>query len=176
MNYGNILFSPSGRIGPRAMLIGGAIVAALLFVVKASALLSVGLASILGIVGLVLIYCWFALFIKRSHDAGKSGWLAIIPVLLIVGVGIFVENFVQQSVAPDLMAEMELAMQEAIEGGFGEVMAVGTEFGAEVATATALPVAAARFIWSMIVVYGFNALLKSDPGPNRYGPATLPAA
>ena len=172
---GNLLFSPSGRISHSQLIKGALIVSALLFVIKALPLVSVPVAGIAAIIGLVLIYCWVALFIKRAHDAGKSGWLSIIPVLLIVLVGMFViEPLMQGMFAGDEMAAVQNMAAEAAEAGdFGAIMsaATGPEATA-LAKAAALPVAAGRFIFSMLVAFLFSLLMKSDPGDNQYGPAT----
>ena len=172
---GNLLFSPSGRISHSQLIKGALIVSALLFVIKALPLVSVSIAGIIAIIGLALIYCWVALFIKRAHDAGKSGWLSIIPVLLIVGVGLFVvEPILQRTFAGEEMAAAEAAILAAVEeGGIGG--AFGAASGPEAiaaAKAAALPVAAGRFIFSMLVAFLFSLLMKSDPGDNQYGPAT----
>ena len=170
---GSLLFSPSGRVDHRSFLIGASILAALLFVIKASGTVSLSLAGILGILGLGLIYCWFAVFIKRFHDAGKSGWLAIIPVAAIVLIGMFfIDPTVQRTVAPELMQEMEQAMLTAIQAeGLGAVVSVSQEYAEPGAKATGVQVGAARFIFSMIVALLTSSLLKSDPNANRFGPA-----
>jgi|GEM_PF-443726 len=171
---GHILFSPSGRIDHRSFLIGAFILSALLFAIKASGVVSVSLAGILAIIGLGLIYCWFALFIKRFHDAGKSGWFSIIPVAAIVLIGMFIiDGAVQNIVAPELMKEMQDALVNAMGSeGLGGLMEVTQEYTEPVAKATGIQVGAARFIFSMVVALLTSSLLKSTPGSNSFGPAT----
>lgn len=167
MNYGNLLFSPSGEVGPRPFIIGAAILSALLFLIKASSLISVSIAGILGVVGLVLIYCWYALFAKRFRFSGKSAALAIIPVAAIVLIGAFViDALVQRMIAPELMDEMTVAVAEAVESeGLMGSMTVAQEYAARVAEATALPVAAARAAFSLVIAWLTNLLLGGPRQP-----------
>ena len=167
MNYGHLLFSPNGEVGPRPFIIGAAILAALLFVIKASAAISVGVGSILSIIGLVLIYCWFALFAKRFRFSGKSAALAIIPVAIIVLVGMFIiDGLVQTMVAPELMEEMTLAVAEAVETeGIMGSLTVAQEYGGRVAEATAVPVGAARAAFSLVIAWLTNLVAGAPRQP-----------
>ena len=169
----NLLFSPSGRLAPGPFMTGAIVLSVLLFVVKVLPLVSVSVAGIAGIIGLVLIYCWFALFIKRYHDAGKTGWLALIPLAIIVPLGLFVEGWVQGLVAPETVAATEALAAEAMEsGGFGGLFEAGEEIqalGAELARETALAVAITRGLMAFSVAWLFNRFTQHDPTPNQYG-------
>lgn len=172
---GALLFSPSGRIGPADFIRGAIALSVLLFLVKISPLAGIAVSGIVQIVGLVLIYCWLALFIKRYHDAGKSGWLALIPVAIIVGLGaFFVNGLVTEMVAPELLESLQDEMIEATSDGFGSVMQVSQgETAQELARTSAFPVALTRAAMAFSVAYLTNMMTKSDPGPNQYGPPTI---
>ena len=79
---GNLLFSPSGRIGPSEFTKGIMILAVVSAVLTILPLISMSLAMVGGLVSLVLLFPLFCLLIKRSHDAGKSGWMSIVWFIL----------------------------------------------------------------------------------------------
>ena len=70
---GNLLFSPSGRIGPNAFLKGMMILAIIGAVISLIGLVSFQASQILGYISFLLIIPLFFLLVKRSHDAGRSG-------------------------------------------------------------------------------------------------------
>src|SRR4051812_3093323 len=79
------LFNPMGRIGPVTFRN-----AALILIAVSAA---IGLTPLvlpqlwwLSFVSMVLIYPWAVIWVKRLHDAGKSGWLflAILVAMMIV--------------------------------------------------------------------------------------------
>ena len=74
---GNLLFSPSGRIGPSEFIKGIMILAVISAVLTIIPMFSFTLGSMLSIIGIVLLYPLVCLLIKRSHDGGKSGWMSI---------------------------------------------------------------------------------------------------
>jgi uncharacterized membrane protein YhaH (DUF805 family) len=150
----DVLSNPMGRIGPAAfrntalvLIAIGACFSLLPWLRPDMALLS--------FVSLLLFYPWCVIWMKRLHDAGKSGklFLAILAVWMVIGVAVnhfIVARFIPAPPPMDphfIMASMKAQMQaNAVPG---------TIAGALVALAFALFV---------------NAELKSDPGENEYGP------
>jgi uncharacterized membrane protein YhaH (DUF805 family) len=146
MNWVNLFFSAQGRTGRRDFWIG----AAILFV--AGILINV-LPGLGQLIFLGVIYCWVCLYAKRLHDADRSGWLVMVPILVWFGA----------------------IVVALIVGGLGLV----TAFANSQDEGTA---AAALFagLGSSLLVLGlaglFNiafllwvGLSEPTPGPNRYG-------
>ena len=170
---GNLLFSPSGRINAAQFMQGAYVLIALGFVINVFPLISFQIGSILSIVGLALIWCWIALFIKRFHDAGKSGWLCLVPIVIFIIGSMVLGSVLSNMFAGDLVAEMETAVEAATEAGsFADIMKITMEMGVEISKKTALPVSIATAALSFIVAYAVNMKLKGDEGDNQFGPAT----
>jgi len=166
---GNLLFSPSGRIGPDAYFKGMMIIAVISAAINLLLFISVGLAMIVSLIGIVLLIPFIFLGIKRSHDAGKSGWMVLTHLLLYFGVSAvlaFIFNMIGFGVGEVDQAAINAAAES---GDLGAVMDVA---GAS-AKAAALPGAISGLIATAVSAFLVNMLNPSDPGANQYGPATL---
>jgi uncharacterized membrane protein YhaH (DUF805 family) len=90
MNWQSVFFSSNGRMGQKDFWI--AVVALI-----GAWILSLALHFLAFFAWLLLAYCWICVLSKRLHDAGRSGWLILVPVavgfaavcisLVIAGVG-----------------------------------------------------------------------------------------
>jgi len=162
MDYPTLLLNPQGRIGPSDFQRGALILIAIGFVLAILPLVSFAL-SFLGILGLVLIYPWAVIWIKRLHDAGQSGWMFIAVALAWFVVSLIVGGIVSALFMGDVAADMAKVDPE----DFGALMRASVE----ASRATILPSA----ILNAVVAYGFvyagNMILKSEPTENQYGPA-----
>lgn len=173
---GNILFSPAGRLDPANFLRGAYVLVAVAFLINLLPMVSVALSGVLSLLLLVVTYCWIALFIKRYHDGGQSGWMCLIPgVIFLIGYMI-VGNIGPALFAPELNAAMKEGMEEAATAGsFSEIMAatmaITKEYGEPLAKKTALPTSIMIAGLSLLIAFGFNAMIKSDPNKNKFGPA-----
>jgi hypothetical protein len=152
---------------------GAYILIGLSFVFALLPLVSFSIASILQIVSLVFIWCWIALWIKRYHDGGKSGWMCLLPIVVWLILTAIVMGLASTLMPSGAEAEMEAAMNEAVADGgdFGSMMSMMMGASKEVAKETALRSAIAGAIPSLIVAFLFNAMIKKDPSDNQYGPA-----
>ncbi|MGJ8560120.1 MAG: DUF805 domain-containing protein [Litorimonas sp.] len=163
---GNLLFSPSGRIGPSAYMKGMIVLAVISAIISIVPLFSPGLAMILGILSLLLIVPFIFLGIKRSHDAGKSGWMVLTHLLLVIGVSVAI-TFILQALGMGPSPEMEAAVAAAGEtGDLGEVMRLTGELAKE----TAIPSAISSLVGTLISAFLINMFNKQDAGDNQYGP------
>jgi len=126
-------------------------------------LISVPLSLILSIVGLVFIYCWVVLWLKRYHDGGKSGWMCLVPIIVWL-----ILSFIASSVVSAMFGgaiDQSAANEAAAAGDLGAVFQA--VFGA--AKATAIQSAIAGALVSFIVAFVFNRMIKSDDHENQFG-------
>lgn len=171
----NLLFSPSGRIGPAAFLKGIAILAGISAVITIIPMFSYQLGGILSLVSIVLLIPLFMLLIKRLHDSGKSGWLSILFLILIVIIATILQSIASSMFGGSAMDEMKSASEEIATSGAGlaEMMAATAElaetYGPAIAKSTAIPSAIAGFIGTMAGAFVVNLILKQDAHENQYG-------
>ena len=167
---GSLLFSPSGRIGPSAYMKGMIILAVISAIISIVPLFSAGLAVILSFVSILLIIPFVFLGIKRSHDAGKSGWMVLLHLLLYIGVAVAL-TMILQAVGIGPSEEAQAAIDAAAEAGdLGETMRLSGELAQE----QAIPSAISSIVGTLISAFLINMFNKQDPGDNQYGP--VPAA
>jgi len=168
---GNLLFSPSGRIGPGQFMSGYIVVigislamSLLMGFVPMLALLSLPLA-------LALLWMTIALWIKRYHDGGKSGWMCLIPIIVGGVIGAIVGSLLSKMFIDPNAA---LAATEAAEAA-AEAGDIGGAFSAAMGAAKMSPVgvivtslvgAAISYVIAMV----FNNMIKHDAHDNQYGP------
>lgn len=170
---GNLLFSPSGRINSGEFMKGAYALIAISFVLGILPLINYKIGSILSIVGIVLIWCWIVLFIKRLHDGGKSGWMCLLPILAFIVLSMIMSTVITSMFAGDMQAAMTEATEAAAESGdFGAIMSASMEMAEGIAKKTALPSAIGGAVVSFIIAYVTNMLIKRDDHDNQFGPAT----
>ncbi len=162
---GNLYFSPKGRISPEVFQKSAITLIAISFVLNVLPLVSFALAALFGLVGLVMVWPWICIWIKRLHDAGKSGWMLLL-VLLVMIVLSSIFSKVINSMFGVSQAEMQAAMSGA-DGIMGMFSAA-----AQASKSIILPNAVSAAAVGLIVVFGANKFLPSDPEENQYGPST----
>lgn len=165
---GNLLFSPSGRIGPNEFMKGVMPLVIIGFILSLLPALGPGLGA-LSIVGIVLYWCWIVLWIKRYHDAGKSGWMCLIPIIVFLVIGGIVSYFLTT-----MFTDPEVAAAAAEAAASGDVAAAlqSALSGGGLTKTGILVVGAASSVVSYIIAFVFNGMIKSDPHDNQFGPAT----
>ncbi|XBQ15993.1 MAG: DUF805 domain-containing protein [Oceanicaulis sp.] len=162
MSIAHALFVPNGRIS-KGGFATGAIILIVIGFVSGIIPLFMSMAAATGIttlLGIVVAYCWVALWIKRFHQGGMSGWWTV----LVVIVWMIANYAVGQAVI--LMSGIDMSAMQG-STNFSEIMAMSQEIARE----TALPTAIANAVVSAIFAFGLNAFLKSEAGENKYGPA-----
>lgn len=160
-----LFFNPQGRISKARFQMGALVLIGLAFVLSLVPLLLSGPAllpviAVLSLIEIVMIYCWVALWVKRLHQAGQTGWLTVLIGFGWVLISSVVEMLVTLSVNPDLltMSAESANMMEAIRQSL------------DAAREIALPLAVASAVTGLIVVFALNALLPSQSGENKFGP------
>lgn len=168
---GNLLFSPSGRIGPSAYMKGMIIVAVISGFAGAILFLgSIFMPLLMMLIMLVLIYPFSMVGVKRSHDAGKSGWMVVTHLLLWVGIYIGL-SLLAEKIGFGPTAEQQETLA-ALQGSTD--LAEITEIGGPIIKASALPTVVVHVIATLVTAYIVNMLNKQDGGDNQFGP--VPAA
>ena len=161
MSLMSVLFAPNGRINPSQFQTGALVLLGIGFVLALVPL--TGNSALIGVqtlVGLAMIYPWVVLWRKRLHDSGKSGWFLLLIVLVWFIISMIASQVITMLFAGDMMQAMEDVT------GFSQMM----QAQAQLAQELALPNAISSLVVGLIVVFGANAILKSDPEENRYGP------
>jgi len=162
---GNLLFSPSGRINPSEFTKAAIILIALglLFGIPGAMGMTGAVATIAGILGFVLLYPWVVIWIKRYHDAGKSGWTCLVPIVIYI-----IATLVLMSVL--LGGEFMEIFQAASEGA----SSAETDAMAESMTTggSGIKIIIASTLLSAAIALGFNAIIKRDDHENQFGPAS----
>ena len=153
----NLLFSPTGRIAPSQYMRGMIILGVVAAVLALLPLLSMTLGTIAGLLGFVLFYCVIALGIKRSHDAGKSGWWSIAHILLFL--------LVSTALTWILLTVFGLSMGDMFRSAAGGDVSAVEEF----TQASIIPSAIATLLTYPITAFLVNMLNPHDPTPNQYG-------
>ncbi|HID35987.1 MAG TPA: DUF805 domain-containing protein, partial [Ghiorsea sp.] len=161
---GNLLFSPSGRISPSEFMKGAIILIAIGAILQLLNLVSIKLAMGLGFtIGLVTIWCWVVLWVKRFHDASKSGWMSLVVILAWLVIAWIISLLVMPFFAGDTAqqaAEMQVAMEAATEAGdFGAIWGTAMEAAGAQAKKTAIPSAIMGIVVSGAVAYIGNMLI-----------------
>ena len=168
---GNLLFSPSGRINSGDFMKGATLIIVITLVLGLLPIISAGLAA-LSVVTIVFLWCWVVLWVKRYHDAGKSGWTCLLPIIVylvlaaIVGIvlpGMFTD--------PEAAAAAAEAAAEAAEAGdFGAIFKAAAGGGMTTMGKIIVPLASAAV--SFGVAFLFNNMINGDAGDNQFGPQT----
>jgi len=163
MNYGDVLFNPQGRISPAAFQRAALILIGIGFVLNILPAISLAL-GMLSTLGLLLIYPWVVIWVKRLHDAGQSGWL-----FLAVLVAWFIVGWIVSMIVFTLFAG-----NAAVSASGAQDFSAMMQQMSSASRATAVPNAIAGALIAFGFVWGANMLLKSQPEANQYGPPPGP--
>ncbi len=168
---GNLLFSPNGRIGAAEFQRGAIMLIGLAAIIKLSALVSYSLSNILNVAALVMLWCWVVLWIKRFHDAGKSGWMSLVPIAAFLVTTMVVGVMLSPMMMGDMSAEMADMAEDAVgEQDLASMFSAMGKMGAGAARKMAIPGAILGVIVSGAIAYIGNMLIKHDGVENQYGP------
>ena len=166
-----LYLSPNGRIDQptywRAVLVLFGISAAL-------SVISAFVSPFIGFLGILFIWPWIAVHVKRFHDSGKSGWMTVLIVVLAIVVSFVLAMFLPALFGIDQVAmqeEMQREIEQAASGGNpAAAMTVAMEASKQAAQAQLLPSILSTLIVTGIVGAVMGAINKTDPNENQYGP------
>ena len=146
------LFVPKGTISKSAFALVSAILIGVSLVSDGLEMLVPVLSPVLFFLGLVVIYCWIAAWIKRFQAAGASGWWTILVVfawLVVQGIASFIV-LMGSGLDPSLFAGADSqSIQAAME---------------PISEAAAVPVLIVSTIISAAFAFGLNAVLPAGRG------------
>ena len=152
----NTMLNPQGRIGPVTFRNAAMILIAVGAILSLLPLALPALTA-LSFVSLVLIYPWVVIWVKRLHDAGKSGWMFVVVLVLYLIASFASSYFISAQFAP---AQAPVANPADLSAAMASMTAQ--------MQAAALPNAIVSVVISLAFVFAGNALLRSDPAPNVY--------
>ena len=157
MNIVHALFVPTGTISKSGFAVAAAILIVAGLVSDALGVMTPMLGPLLFFVGLLFAYCWVALWIKRFHEAGTSGWWTVLVVLAwlivtsIIGFSvIMVAGFDPSIFASGDPEAIEAAMEPVVEASF-------------------VPSLITSALVSAVFAFGLNAILPAGKGGDRDG-------
>ncbi len=163
------LLDSRGRLAPRDF--GRALIlltGTLMLIQIATALISPGF----DILQYALVYPYFCVFGKRLHDAGQT---AGIWVALVIAYLVFTLTFTAillPILSPAAVVMQSELLELMVEGGVSAMMTAVSERGLELAQASIVTSVSAFLLSSAAIGYPVFRL-RSDPAPNRYGPAPV---
>lgn len=166
---GKLLFSPEGRIGPDMFKKGAVILLAANFFMWLAWYVSFGVGLLVGLVSFALIYCWACLFIKRFHDAGKSGASFALVLLIFIILVYLISNVLLAALSPEVI-EMVADVQENLDPNEPDIDYMMESY-TKIFQAFAIPYAVGYLVTGAGVAFVTNKILKSDPEDNQYGAA-----
>ena len=157
---GSLLFSPSGRINSSEFMKGAIIliILGIVFTIPEMMGMGDGITMIMGLLGFLLIIPWIFIWIKRYHDAGKSGAMCLIPILVYIVAVIALTFFFMGDMFALMFSEEAMTDPESLEA---EIEAL--------TKAKAIPLTIASTVLSLIIAFGFNAMIKQQPEENQFG-------
>jgi uncharacterized membrane protein YhaH (DUF805 family) len=155
----DVLFNPTGRIGPVAFRNAALILIAIGAMFSLLPLAAPQLAMF-SFFSFALLYPWAVIWVKRFHDAGKSGkmFLAVLAAWWVVSA--IVSWIISSQFAPPVVPPTDPANFSMVETMTEQMVAV------------ALPAAIANAMISLAFALLINEQIKSDPGTNEYGAPT----
>lgn len=157
MNIVHALFVPNGTISKSGFAVAAAILIVAGLITDALGVTTPMLGPLLFFIGILFAYCWVALWIKRFHEAGTSGWWTVLVVLVwliiesVVGFSVIMGAGFDPSIfASGDPAAIEAAMEPVVQAAF-------------------LPSLIASAVVSVIIAFGLNAILPAGKGGDREG-------
>jgi uncharacterized membrane protein YhaH (DUF805 family) len=149
IDWVDLFFKPSGRIGQKEFWIGVAIIIVINIIVNN--LIAPHAATVASIIGLLMIWPGYCVLSSRFKDMGKPPWLAMLPYIFIA-----------------------IGYVMMLVGGLG--MLGGATAGSDAGAAAGLGGMAIGGLCLMIggilglIFFIWAGVSKGDPGPNQYGP------
>lgn len=162
----NLFLSPNGRIDQSAYWRGALILFAISAVLTAaSAYVSVAISFL----GVIFIWPWIAIHVKRFHDAGKTGWLTLAMVVLAIVVSAIAGLVLTPLLGGNVEALQEEMTQEMMNMSDdpGAMIKVTMDYTKMISQAQLVPSILSTGVVTG-VVGAVMGLFKSDPAPNQY--------
>lgn len=171
-----VYLSPNGRIDQqvywRAVL-------TLFGISAAIAVLSAFVHPLFGLLGLVFVWPWIAVHVKRFHDAGHTGWLTL--ALVVVA---FILSIVLGFVLPglfgvdtvEMQAEMQREIERATSQNDGGAVFAAMMDGIRRANQAQLVSSIISTGIATGVLGAIMGLLRTEPSDNQHGPGPAGAS
>jgi len=164
---GNLLFSPSGRIGSQDFMKGGValiIVGIVLSLLNMQAILSPTLVTL---AYLLMLFPWVCIWVKRLHNGGKTGFMIFLYIFLYA-ILVVVFTIVAMMMFGDgeiWNAAMAYSKQEITMDEYMSVLE------GSAASDLSLPVLIGGVVASFLTLVIGDKGTPNDPDENQFGPA-----
>jgi uncharacterized membrane protein YhaH (DUF805 family) len=149
IDWVDLFFKPSGRIGQKEFWIGVGILFVINIVINS--VLGSRLGMIGPVIGILLLWPGYCVLSSRFKDMGKPPWLAILPYALM-GIGYVLALVGLLGAAGGAAAGSNAGAVAGVAGAGIGVMCLG--IGGLIA----------------LIFWIWAGVSKGDPGPNQYGP------
>jgi len=171
---GNLLFSPKGRINQASFMKGMIILGVFFGLINLLPMFNPLMGSFaLMIAIIVLIYPTIALFIKRCHESGKSGWLSIVLLVLFCIIYVIFSSVVGQFFGKEEGEAFKAAVESVKESTDpAEIFGTMNEFGKPFYAKVGIPNALVSFLAFPVTAFITNLIFKPDDHENQFGPAS----
>ena len=111
-----LYFSPDGRVTPAQLQTAALVLIGAGFILTILPLISLWLSPV-GLLGLVLAWCWVVLLVKRMRDAGRPGWHCLIPIVGFIIAYLILNRIVDSIFMPRIADQVQKDVLEAITSG-----------------------------------------------------------
>jgi uncharacterized membrane protein YhaH (DUF805 family) len=149
IDWVDLFFKPSGRIGQKEFWIGVAVLFVINLILTNFVDQHIGMVA--PVIHIAMLYPGYCVLSSRFKDMGKAPWLAILPyAILLVGYALLFVGLIGAGAAASAGSDAGAA------GGL-----VGAGLGG-IAVLIGGIIALIFWIWA--------GVSKGDPGPNAYGP------
>lgn len=161
----NTFFNLNGRLDGKSFLTAFLVLFAAGIALQ---LVSAFVSPLIGLVGLVLIWCNIAVFGKRLHDAGYTAWLVIAIFIVFAIISSIVGLVVTPIMAPEAVEAQKRLTELQMSGqiGFAEAMHHTAEISRMQLSASIV-----TSIISSLIIGGAMYMLPTQKADNKHGPA-----
>ena len=164
---GNLLFSPTGRIGSQDFMKGGVVLIIVGIVLSLLNMQNIISPLLVTFAYLLMVFPWVCIWGKRMHNGGKSGFM-IFLYLFLYAILVLVFTIVAMMMFGDgeiWNAAMAYSKQEITMDEYMSVVE------GKAASDLSLPVLIGGVLASFFTLVIADKATPNDPDENQYGPA-----
>ena len=162
-----LFLSPEGRLSSQDFLHAGMSLILIGVIPNLIALVNFNLAQKFNWISFLVLWPWVAIWVKRLHEGGKSGWMFLVYLLLYLLLSIAAMMVVIDIFSGDAFWKMMADMAN------GALSQTEMELQMQVWSKTMLlPTTIVSLITSLAALYIGDKTIGIDPHDNQYGPGS----